>query len=68
MPALDMQLQFVLSACAAGVMFFSIGMLKSLVFALPVFTSGLRTLLTGGAAAALAYLTGYLLRTVFGVG
>ena len=67
-PALDMQLQFVLSACAAGVMFFSIGMLKSLVFALPVFTSGLRTLLTGGAAAVLAYLTGYLLRTVLGIG
>ncbi len=65
---LNMQQQFYLSACFAGVMFFSIGMMKSLVFAKPVFVSGLRTLLTGGSAAALAFFTGYLLRETFGIG
>lgn len=63
----DMHLQFIVSACFAGLMFFSIGAAKSLVFAKPVFRSGLRTLLTGGAAASLAFLTGYLLRAVFGI-
>lgn len=67
-PALDIQQQFYMSACFAGIMFFSIGMLKSLIFAKPVFVSGLRTLLTGGTAAALAFLTGYLLREIFGIG
>jgi len=66
-PGLPMQQQFVISAGLAGVMFFAIGMLKSLVFAKPVWRSGLGTLLTGGAAASLAYLTGFVLRTVFGI-
>jgi VIT1/CCC1 family predicted Fe2+/Mn2+ transporter len=66
--ALEMRQQFVLSAVLAGVAFFSIGMLKSLVFAKPVFRSGLSTLLTGGTAAGLAYLTGYLLQQAFGIG
>lgn len=65
---LDLHRQFVFSAVLAGVAFFSIGMLKSLVFAKPVFRSGLSTLLTGGTAAGLAYLTGYLLQQAFGVG
>ncbi|MGH8353785.1 MAG: VIT1/CCC1 transporter family protein [Pseudomonas sp.] len=64
---LDTQWQFILSAGLAGAVFFSIGMLKSLVFAKPILLSGLSTLLTGGAAAALAYLTGYLLRQAFGI-
>jgi hypothetical protein len=46
--------------------FFSIGMLKSLVFAKPLLRSGLYTLLTGGAAASLAFLTGSLLQQFFG--
>lgn len=66
-PTLEMQEQFILSACLAGIMFFLIGMLKSLVFAKPIFLSGLRTLLTGGTAAGLAFLTGYLLREAIGV-
>jgi len=62
-----MQQQFVLSSIAAALVFFSIGMLKSLVFAKPVFRAGLGTLLTGGVAASLAYLTGFLLREWFGI-
>ena len=68
LPGLERQPQFVLSAVVAGIMFFSIGMMKSLVVAKPMFLSGLGTLLTGGAAAFLAFLTGYLLREVFGIG
>jgi VIT1/CCC1 family predicted Fe2+/Mn2+ transporter len=67
LPTEDMQWQFALSAAIAACMFFSIGMLKSLVFSLPVLASGVRTLLTGGTAASLAFITGYLLRTLFGI-
>jgi VIT1/CCC1 family predicted Fe2+/Mn2+ transporter len=65
--SLDTQHQFFLSTALAAAVFFAIGMLKSLVFAKPLLRAGLGTLLTGGAAAALAYLTGYLLRYVFGI-
>jgi len=64
---LGIQQRFVLSSFLAGIMFYAIGMLKSLVFAKPVIRSGLSTLLTGGTAAGLAFLTGYLLRELFGV-
>lgn len=63
----DIQHQFTLSAVLAGIVFFSIGTLKSLFLAKPFFISGLSTLLTGGAAATLAFLTGYLLRMLFGI-
>ncbi|NOX27124.1 MAG: hypothetical protein GXP21_02825 [Gammaproteobacteria bacterium] len=62
------QQQFIFSAGIAAIMFFLIGMIKGLYVATPLFISGLRTLLTGGAAATLAFLTGYLLREVFGIG
>jgi len=64
---LEMQQQFLLSTVVAAIAFFSIGMLKSLVFAKPIFRSGLSTLLTGGTAAGLAYLTGHILRVTFGI-
>lgn len=64
--SLEMQQQFVVSAFLAGIMFLSIGMLKSLVFGKPVILSGLSTLLTGGTAAGLAFVTGYLLRDLCG--
>jgi VIT1/CCC1 family predicted Fe2+/Mn2+ transporter len=67
-PGLEVKLQFIISACLAGIMFFSIGMTKSLIFAKPVFRSGLQTLLTGSAAASIAFLTGYILRVVVGIG
>lgn len=59
--------QFMLSGCLAGIMFFLIGMLKSVVFSKPLFISGIRTFLTGGTAAGLAYLTGYFLRNILGI-
>ena len=66
-PSLEMSQQFVISAGLAGTMFFLIGMLKSLALAKPAFLSGLRTLLTGGTAAALAYFTAYFLREMFNI-
>ncbi len=65
--AIDTRSQFVLSAVLAATVFFGIGTLKSLVFGKPIVRSGIATLLTGGAAASLAYLVGYLLREYFGV-
>lgn len=65
--SLDIQLQFITSACLAAVMFFAIGAFKSIVFNKPVLLSGLKTLLTGGAAASLAFITGYLLRVIFAI-
>ncbi len=62
-----LQTQFVVSALLAGLMFFVIGMLKSLVYARPVLRSGFNTLVLGGAAAALAFLVGYWLRQLFGI-
>lgn len=65
--SLEMSQQFTISAFLAGTMFFLIGMLKSLALAQPVFLSGLRTVLTGGAAAAVAYYTAYFLREIFNI-
>lgn len=59
--------QFILSCCLAGVIFFSIGMLKSILMSKPILASGLRTFLTGSAAAGLAFISGYVLREVYGV-
>ena len=66
-PSLEMSVQFLMSAFLAGTMFFLIGILKSLALEKPVFLSGLRTLLTGGAAATLAYFTAYFLRELLNV-
>jgi VIT1/CCC1 family predicted Fe2+/Mn2+ transporter len=66
-PSLEMVHQFSISAVLAGLMFFSIGTLKSLFLNKPMLRSGLSTLLTGGTAASLAYLTGYLLREIIGI-
>jgi len=60
--------QFILSACLAAIMLFSVGAMKSRALSKPVFRSGMSTLLTGGAAATLAFLVGYVLREIFGIG
>lgn len=62
--SIKMTQQFMISAFLAGTMFFIIGMLKSLAFDKPVFLSGVRTLFTGGTAAALAYFTANFLREI----
>jgi len=66
-PSLENNIQFVISASLAGLMFFLIGAMKSHLFSKPVLSSGLKTLLTGGIAASLAYMTGYILKVVFGI-
>lgn len=66
-PGLSSLQQFLASSAVAGAMFFAIGSLKSVVLGLPVLRAGLRTLLTGGAAALLALLAGYALRQLFGI-
>lgn len=66
-PAMEMNTQFLFSAILAGIMFFLIGSLKSLFLFKPILRSGFSTLLTGGAAASLAFLTGYILRELFGI-
>ncbi|SFU85809.1 VIT1/CCC1 transporter family protein [Halomonas korlensis] len=66
--ALSATQQFLASLTVAALMFFLIGMLKSVVYHQPVVQSGLRTLLMGGAASGLAFATGYLAHAWFGVG
>lgn len=63
----DMQLQFYLSAALAAMVFLGIGMIKGLIFQKNILRSGIGTLLTGGAASSLAYLTGMLLREWLGI-
>lgn len=63
----DIDTAFYLSAIIAALVFFGIGALKSLVLAKPFLRAGLGTLLTGGGAAAIAYLSGLVLREVFGL-
>lgn len=57
---------FIASSVLAGIMFFAIGSLKSRFLSKPMLPAGIRTLLTGGTAASLAWITGYLLRTLVG--
>jgi len=66
-PGLKAMAQFGLSAGLAAIMFFSIGALKSRVLSKPLVRTGLGTLLTGGTAAGLAFLIGYVLREAFGI-
>lgn len=67
-PGIDKSWQFIFSSLLAGIMFFSIGAMKSRIFSKPVFRSGAGTLLTGGTASAMAFFVGYLLREIFGIG
>ncbi len=59
--------QFQASAALSALMFFAIGSLKSMVLSQPVLKAGVMTLVTGGAAASLAYFTGFALRALFGI-
>ena len=59
--------QFVLSALIAAGVFFAIGMAKGVAYGRRPLRAGLRTLVNGSAAAALAFLVGYALRAAFGI-
>lgn len=59
--------QFAWSAALAGAMFFAIGVAKGLFVRGRPLRSGFGTLATGGLAAGLSYLAGYVLRTAFGL-
>ena len=65
---MEKSLQFTFSACLAAIMFFAVGAMKSRLLSKPALRSGLGTLLTGGAAATLAFVVGYLLRGISGIG
>ncbi|MEZ4599519.1 MAG: VIT1/CCC1 transporter family protein [Syntrophotaleaceae bacterium] len=58
---------FLVSSIATGVAFFAVGVIKGWVTDRPWLRSGLETLLTGGAAATLAFMAGYWLRRAYGV-
>lgn len=63
--SLSMDVKFGCSVALAAVMFFSIGLIKGLVLEKPAMLSGINTLLTGSAAAGLAYVVGYFLRQFY---
>jgi VIT1/CCC1 family predicted Fe2+/Mn2+ transporter len=65
-PDLPTSTRFLASAVATGVAFFGVGAAKGLVLGRSALRSGLGTLLTGGAAAAVAFVVGALLRQAFG--
>ena len=67
LPGLGPTATFVISSLGAAVAFFGIGVAKGMVLSRSPLRSGLGTLLTGGAAALLAYLVGWWLRTAFGI-
>ena len=66
LPGLGATSQFLASLGLAGGVFLGIGMLKSAVYGLPAWRSGLRTLLMGTAAAGLAFATGYFAQGMLG--
>lgn len=65
-PNLSMDQMFVFSIVGAAIAFFGVGFAKGRTLERPAFRSGLETLLTGGAAAMLAYAVGAWLRQAFG--
>lgn len=67
MPDLEVTTRFFASLALAGGVFLSIGMLKSLVYGLRPWRSGLRTLIMGAAAAGLAFGAGSLVQSLPGV-
>ena len=68
LPGLRSANRFPVSAAATALAFSCVGIMKGWALHRSVFFSSLETLGIGGAAAVLAYLTGTLLRRVFGVG
>jgi len=68
LPGLTLETTFLLSSVGAATAFFGVGVGKGLVLGRSALKAGLETLITGGAAAALAYVVGAWLRHMFGAG
>lgn len=66
LPAGSLEARFAASTLMAAGAFFSVGAAKGLMLGRRAIRSGIGTLLSGGSAAALAYLVGNWLRMVFG--
>ncbi len=66
-PGWSVELRFGLSVAVAAVMFFAVGALKGVAVGRSPLGSGVRTLVSGGAAASLAWGAGWLLREVAGL-
>jgi len=67
LPGMSMATRFGLSIGFTAVAFAGVGLVKAYVLDRPLLRSGIETLLTGGAAATLAYVVGVLLRNIVGV-
>lgn len=67
-PGLDPMQTFLISTVMTGVAFFLVGLAKGRMLEQPMLRGGVETLLTGGAAAALAFGVGWWLRQAFDVG
>ena len=65
--SLSINLKFGISVALAAAMFCGIGMIKGLVLDRPAMISGISTLLTGSAAAGLAFIIGHVLRRFYEV-
>lgn len=65
-PRLSIDQSFYISAAITAAGFIVIGTLNGRALGRPVFKTATETLLTGGTAAALAYLVGWLLRRAYG--
>jgi VIT1/CCC1 family predicted Fe2+/Mn2+ transporter len=66
-PQLGGPQRFTMSCVLTALAFAGVGLLKANLLERPLVRSGLETLLTGGGAAALAYVIGAWLRSAFGV-
>lgn len=67
LPGLETNTQFFMSLGLAGTVFLGIGMLKSAVYGISPWRSGLRTFVMGAAASGLAFATGYLVDYLFSI-
>jgi vacuolar iron transporter family protein len=66
LPDLLTSIRFLASAVATALAFFGVGAAKGLILSRSALRSGLGTLLTGGTAAAIAFVVGALLQEAFG--
>jgi VIT1/CCC1 family predicted Fe2+/Mn2+ transporter len=66
-PIVPQNQRFLVSSIVTGIAFAAVGVAKGVVLKRPLFSSGLQTLVVGGAAAIVAFLVGSWLRRAYGV-